>query len=458
MGRYKIIILFFALSFVALNRTTLSADFSLSATPFEGGSDMIYGKIDTHSGRINKEVVVKVTSDINKRYRIIQNLLEPLTNAQGVALAENSLLVYGIRGTNIFGTLNVEQEIPARQGMSILYTSNTQGQSDSFKLVYGLVISPEQAPGSYRGRIGFILEPIDSSQSLVTVILNIFADISAEPKIKITAVDGGTILRLRADSDTEASADVLVDIEGSWGGQFKLLQMLEKPLESSEGSELSEQAVNFVVRDARKGTAIIQPTAVSTNRQVIYTSNRNGESESFIVRYSLDNLSQIKAGKYRGALRYYFEGLDSFLIDRLNLEIYVPKLFDLTVIPETGGLMQFRNLNPKEPPRTNDVIIKINTNIRKAYQVSQKVISEFIDKEGNIIPKENFKLKMEPLESKGQLKFPEKTEVKIGEIVLFVSDKDGSPDSFKIIYELNPGLNLKPGDYSTSIVYSILEL
>lgn len=459
MNKYKISILLLALSSVALQSLTASADFSLSVTPFEGGSDLRYGKIDTNIGKVNKEVVVKITSDINKQYRIIQELLEPPTNAQGVALSGNSLFVYGIRGTNSFGTLNIEQqEFPVRPGRTILYTSNTQGGSDSFKLVYGLAVSSEQAQGSYRGRLGFILEPVDVSQSLVTVILNIFADISAESKINIMPADGGMALRLKVSPDTETSADTLVNIEGFWGGQFKLLQVFDRPLESSQGIQLPDEAVKFTVKEVRKGAAITKPTALSIGRQAIYTSNQFGESENFIVTYSLDSLIKFRAGEYRGTLKYYFEGPTSFLIETLNLELYVPKIFDLVVIPETGGLMQFRDIKPNEEPRKNDVIIKVNTNVARPYQVSQKVISEFIDREGHIIPKENFKLKMESLDSKGQIKFPEKTEVKIGETVLFVSDKEGSSDSFKITYELSPGVNLIPGNYSTSVVYSILEI
>ena len=437
----------------------VQAEISLSITPFEGGSDLRYGKVDLTTGRVNKEIVVRVSSNINKQYRVIQAYLEPLANTEGSPLIENSFFVYAIRGSNSLGTLNVEQEAPVRYSRTLLYTSNTQGTPDSFKLVYGLVVLANQRPGSYRGRLAFTLEPIDSAERSITVILNIFVEISVESKIQISLAGGGTGLRLKADSSTETSADVLVDCMGGWAGQFRILQVLPKNLESPEGLQLPEGAINFTARPTQKGTAITQAAPVAVNNpQVIYTSNQFGEAEDFVLTYSLADASQGKAGKYRGGLKYYLEGPASFLIETLSLEVDIPKVFNLIVIPETGGVMQFRSLKPNEPPRASEVIIKIDTNVGRPYQVSQKVVSEFVNKEGGVIFKENFKLKMDSQETKGKIKFSEQSEVRLGESVLFVSDGAGAPDSFKVIYELSPGVNLKPGDYSTSIVYSISEI
>lgn len=438
----------------------VQAEISLSITPFEGGFDLRYGKIDLTAGRVNKELVARVSSNINKQYRVIQTYLEPLANAEGWPLIENSFFVYALRGSNSLGTLNVEQETPVRHSRTLLYTSNTQGTQDSFKLVYGLVVSANQRPGSYRGRLAFTLEPIDSAQSLITVILNIFAEISVESKIRISAASGGTVLKLKADSSAETSADALVDCAGGgWAGQFKILQMLSKNLESPEGLKLPEGAVNFTARPTQKGMAITQAVPVAVNNpQVIYASNQFGEPEDFVITYSLADAAKGRAGKYRGGLKYYLEGPRSFLIETLGLEVDIPKVFNLTVIPETGGVMQFRGLKPNEGPRVSEVIIKIDTNVGRPYQVSQKVVSEFVNKEGGVIFKENFKMKIDSQETKGKIKFPEQSEVRLGESVLFVSDGAGAPDSFKVIYELSPGVNLQPGDYSTSIVYSISEI
>ena len=62
------------------------------------------------------------------------------------------------------------------------------------------------------------------------------------------------------------------------------------------------------------------------------------------------------------------------------------------------------------------------------------------------------------MDTKGSLKCAQKTPIKEGQTILFVSDKKGSPDKFKVIYELAPPRNLQSGDYSTMFTYSVTEI
>jgi hypothetical protein len=437
------------------------AAFSLSITPYAGGYDLNYGKINGLEPRINKEVVVNINCDIGKQYRLIQSLLEPLTNIQGTSIPQNNLLVYGIRGTNKYGTLAVEEEVPVSFGRMFIYTSNQSGLSDSFTLVYGLE-GPFNVPaGIYRGRLSFTLEPIDTAQAPVSVILNISAEIAIESKIEITTATGTKTITLNPTREEMKSADVLIDIKGAMGSQFKIIQVMNEAPVSSEGYRLSEDAIKLYVKDARKGIGITLPTSLSCGPQTIYTSGISGEAEAFIVNYSLGDLGKEKAGKYRTAIKYLLEGsgyLKEGLIDTLALEIENAPIFDLIISPEAGGLIQFKNLRAFSPPQINEVVIQVKTNIGKPYQVSQKVLSGFTSKEGDVIPEKYFKLKEEEIDTKGILKYPAKTEAKVGDTALFVSDKEGSPDSFKVIYELSIPADLKAGDYSTGITYTLSEI
>jgi hypothetical protein len=62
------------------------------------------------------------------------------------------------------------------------------------------------------------------------------------------------------------------------------------------------------------------------------------------------------------------------------------------------------------------------------------------------------------MNTKGTLRLSVQQEVKRGDTVLFVSDDRGTPDKFKVIYELGIPSLIKGGDYSTKIVYSLSEL
>jgi hypothetical protein len=446
-----------------ISPTALFAAFSVSAVPFEGGYDLRFGKISLAAGRINKELIVTVTSDISTEYRLIQTLLEPLSSVSGKTLPGNNFLVYGLRGTNKFGTLNVEQEIPVGLGRQVIYTSNQSGNPDSFTLVYGLIPSQDIEPGSYRGRIGFTLEPINSGQPPVTVILNILAEIGIESAIEVTTETGTKNISLSSDKPESGVSRVMINIRGSFGSQFRILQSSDEQPVSNTGELLDYNAVNFIGLNAQKGTVVNQPQSLSApgSPQVIYTSSSDGEADSFVIEYRLNPSQKQPAGLYRGRIKYALEGIGSIqprIIDTLRLEIENTRIFELVITPEPGGLIRFNDVKLNQPPQTSELLVEIKTNIGRQYQINQHLYSSLANKDSEVIPAKNFTLRQETIDTKGTLKFTAASEVKTGDTVLFVSDKDGSPDKFKLVYELTATPEVKAGDYSTQITYSISEI
>ena len=65
------------------------AAFTLSVEPYEGGYDLRFGKVDTQDTKVVKEISMRVTTNIDKRYRVYQRLLKPLTTADGVEIDRN---------------------------------------------------------------------------------------------------------------------------------------------------------------------------------------------------------------------------------------------------------------------------------------------------------------------------------------------------------------------------------
>ena len=458
---FKLLILSLAFVFLFIVPNAPAATFSLSVTPYAGGYDLRYGKLGLASGRINREVTVNITSDIAKQYRLVHDLLEPLSTAQGSRISESNFVVYGIRGTNKYGTINVAEEVPVSLNRQILYTSNQAGTSDSFTLVYGLIPQLGIETGSYRGRISFTLEPIDSTQDSVIVILNIFAELEVDSAVEINTITGIKDIILRADKEDMRSSGVEVNIQGGFGKQFRILQVVAEQPVSSEGNVLSWEAINFVGRGAQKGMLINTPMALSPAQQIIYTSSPSGAAESFVIDYTLGDLSQQKAGRYKTKMKYFLEGVgaQTQLITTLGLEIENTRVFELVVLPENQqGIINFPDLKPKEPPKKNEVMMEVKSNLGKRYQVSQSVYSDLMSKEGNVVPQGCFTLKTESLETKGNLKFPQAQGVKRGDTTLFISDEQGSPDKFKMIYELTVPWQVKAGDYSTRITYSLSEI
>lgn len=438
------------------------AELSIALTPYDGGYDLRFGKVSYTAERINREVRVRVTSDIAKQYRVIQVLTDPLRTDDGQEFPFKNFVVYGLRGTNSFGTLHVEQAFPVNLNRQILYTSNTGGASDSFTLVYSL-IPPEQVhPGSYRGRISFVIQPLDSTEEIITETINVFAEVDVASSVTLTTLTGSKDIVLQSDRSEDSELNkVAVNIVGGIGKQFRIVQFVSEQPVSAEGNRLDWQAVKFIGRGAEKGMLLNEATGLSARQQILYTSSVNGEADSFEIEYSLGDLTQQKEGNYRTSLKYFLDGPDAQmrLLETIGLEVDHPRVFELLITPENQrGILRFEALKPKEPPKTNEVIVEIKSNIGKRYQVTQNIYSDLMDKEGHIIPPGYFVIRAESLDTKGTLRFLTEEGAKRGDTALFISDEKGSPDKFKIIYGLTIPADVPAGEYSTRISYSLSEI
>jgi hypothetical protein len=293
------------------------------------------------------------------------------------------------------------------------------------------------------------------------VILNIFAEVEVESAIEIKTAVGTKNIILNPDKIETGSCDVLINIKGGFGKQFRILQAVTEQPISADGKLLDFAAVNFIGSDAQKGLVINETTPLSSRQQIIYTSSVRGEADSFVITFNLGDFAKQRAGNYRTRIRYFFEGIDvagARLIDTLGLEIENPSVFDLIVTPETGGIIKFRDIRPLQPPKRSEITVEIKSNMGKRYQLSQKVLSDLTTKEGYVIPEKYFTLKTVSLDAKGTIKFPDRVPVKKGDSVLFISDQEGSSDKFTLIYELSIPADYRAGDYSTRIVYSLSEI
>jgi hypothetical protein len=133
-------------------------------------------------------------------------------------------------------------------------------------------------------------------------------------------------------------------------------------------------------------------------------------------------------------------------------------VFDLMLTSvDQKGKIEFLALKPQDGPKQDEVIVEVRSNTGKQYQVTQNILAELTDKQGNVIPSRYFKMYTQAMDTKGQVKINQGQEAKKGETILFVSDAKGSSDKFRLIYELAVPADIKGGDYSTNISYSLVE-
>ncbi|MFA5145640.1 MAG: hypothetical protein WC723_06550 [Candidatus Omnitrophota bacterium] len=452
------------LSFLSISLPVLAADiFNLSYTLTEGGYQLELSPINLYKG-----INLRVDTNIGKRYEIIQRIIQPLASRDnpGVTIQDN-FVVRGISGSNRFGNLRISTGDMAVRSEEIIYVSDTSGDADNFSLVYGLINAGNLQPGYYSGRISFTLNPISSSQQQITRILEVYVSILPEqgqvkPRIQISTSSGSKSITLNPKKEKNlGQGEVFIKINSTAKKQFSIVQFMPEPLESEVGDILDNEAVNFMVKNAEKGTAINMVTALTSSPQKIYTSGIDGSTDNyFVVAYILGDLSDKKSGKYKSRVQYLWEEAgEQTKIDNLELVIDNERIFNLIATPgDQKYEIEFRGLKPSGPPKASEVILEVTSNTSKPYQISQEISSGLVNKEGLEIPAKYFTLRTENINAKRNLKFLEKQEVKKGNTILFVSDKSGKPAKIKVIYELTSPVDLRAGDYSANVTYSLLEM
>ena len=457
------LILIAALSVLFILPQYLQAEISLSVNPQTGGSELDFGQLNQVYQEVSRQVDVEMRGT-TAQYELRQEPLSPLRNARGDEIPWNNLTLRGLSGTNKFGRLKVNPEAVTN---SVIYTGNQNGSPDSFTLAYTLNAPQGIRTDFYRGQLRFTVIPVNASQSSVSTILNVIVVVKPEtetgqlkPSIDITTASGSGLIYLNSRKEENKRCDVLVKINGKFNRPFSINQILTLSPESSEGKRLEPGVVNLEVQGAQLGAGL-PLSGLSLNPLTIYKSKPTGETDnSFIVSYTLGDMAQAKAGRYRSRIQFIVEEMGLELERHtLELEVEIERVFDLLITSQLdSGLIEFSGVRPGEPPKRNEVIVEILNNTGKRYQLNQNVLSELVDSQGNRIEAKYFTFRSESMETKGTLKATEKQAAKKGDSILYISDNSGSSDKFKIIYELEGSLDIKAGDYATRISYSLLEI
>ena len=451
----------FVLLFLALVLVPGSATAGIIARiqPVEGGNEVRFGKVSAYVPYMSKAVSIAITSDVNQPYQIVQTMAKPLANGQGADLADRSLTAYAVKNGNAPGTLNAEHEFNVTGDRTVLYTSDQSGTSASFNMVYVLKNSDNILPGSYQGTLVYTVESLASAQS-TTSVLNITADIESPGKlINIATATGTKSILLNSSKPETSTSDLIVEIKEPLREQYEISQLITGLPVSLEGKQLAPESLLVKAQGYKNGSGTAGGIPLANGEQTLYVSGTGGEADRFIVTYSLNDMEKQTAGNYNTAIQYFLKtNSGKKLLGTFPLSVSVGRVFDLVVTagPENG--VQFNDVQLNKRPQHSEILVEIKSNLGRQYQVSQQLPVQLANSGGASIPPKYFTLRLEGVGTKGTLSFAQATEVKNGEMVLFMSDKEGSPDKFKIIYEFTADASLPAGNYMGTIMYTISEL
>jgi len=463
--------LFFCVLLFSSLSNTVFADFRLTALPAEGGFDIRFGRVTPTDFKQSREITLQIASDIGKQYVVSQRIAQPLTSSMGDQLPDDQFRMYPRLNSNTKGTLLFQEELPVSQSEKILYTSNTAGDSDSFKLIYTITPRDGQIPGSYYGRIIYVLMPVDSLESQVNVTVNIYVELTggSSPIIDIKTNSG--VNRITLTSKVSGAGviefpQVFFKINGPVGASYRIYQQIpEGQILGSAGNKLDLSQVLFTMAEGRGGTIGRDGTLdAAGEKYLLYASNPSGSGDEFVVTYKPgEKFKYQKADFYKSRINYLIEvdgaaNIATGVFQALDLECDVVSLFELIVHSgkEKGLVLKFGTVKERDVSKA-DVDVVVESNLGQAYQVIQKLAGPLASRKGDKISDQDFRLQVSDITSQEEPKqyVKELQPVSSGDTVLFTSGPGGMGASFKVRYELGVKGDSRGGDYASNIGYSL---
>lgn len=431
------------------------AEVRLSVSPVTGGSSLRFGRVDG-TQEVVEEVRVRITSTDGNQYQVFQRLLDPLTNENGVTLERDAIKTYTLLGSNAFGTLYAQNVENLTFSDQLLYTASSSGEGDTLTVVYAVQAQRLNASGRFLGRIQYTVRPIGGG-SQDTTIFNVTLEAPGELKVSLEGLGQRNTVKLEADQRSDKDPVAQIKFEGNLGAQVKIFQEFENVAVNEFNEEFDSSLINFEAVAEKSGQVFRSRLDKILQRPLIYSSQLN--EDIVLVQFSADEekFAKHKAGQYRGRLKFTIDVDGRIKEEIIDFVVEVKPKFDLQVAFPPEGV-RFAKVLPNSPPQFNEVEVFVNTNLGKPYMVMQSVIAAMTNEKGQEIDKKYFLIKEELNHGQaGSVVHSDFAPVEKGVGPIFISDNKGSPSQFKVIYKLMAYPEMNPGDYSTSIIYSLGE-
>jgi hypothetical protein len=435
-----------------------AADFSLSATPVEGGSALRFGRI-SGSDEITREVRLRVNSTAGVRYQLRQRLIDPIADERGNRLNAQAITFYTLRGSNARGSLYQDMQSSLDTSDRVLYTSDTAGDTDTIIIAYKVSASALNTSGNLMGRLAYTLMP-QGPGSQQQIFLNVYIDAQGGIEIKTEITGGSKEVRL-ISSDKEPICEMSLNVVGAVNGEYIVRQALQGALRNETGDNLPDEVVKFTVSAKNGVSDVASPMALTGRVEKIYTGVDGNPDDTIVVKFLLDPkaMANLDSGVYRGRLLYTFEsngvGIKSVPMD---IVVDIKPVFQLQLVSEDKRDVVFKDVEPGKDIEPKKVIIRIITNTKRPYSVIQKVASPLTNSAGETLPMESFTFKQQLApEAKGSIIFSDNTPVKVGDTQIFNSDGRGTPSEFQIEYYVQPSRKYKSGNYYFNMSFALME-
>lgn len=452
------------------------AVFQLSASSRRGGQSIRFsaeggslpagqaGAFGGEGGIImrNEEITLAVETDRTAQYRILQTIYQPFMNEIGNTLPAGAFVMFS--PSSPLGTLRTQLETPVVMGQTQIYTSNNEGISDDFVLVFNVRIPENQPGGVYRTQLTYTAEPVNMQAGVSPSVVTIEVLVEINPKFRIDILNEKSTRGLELGHLTKdrrvAQQALVFQITSNVGSTYRIFQQLTEPLVSAEGEILDDESFTFSSSGNSGGSfGAGANTKVPASRSLLYTSTEWGVSDRFQVQYSLVPESLEKAGMYRGNLSFRVESNSPFVsqeVINVPVSMEVESIFSLDCAFARGGGLIFGAFKAGSERQGRQVVFKVHSNLGQPYQITQIVPRKMTTEEGTPLADDNFQFFAENVHLGTAPTTPRPVEQ--GESVIYTSDKNGTPEEFIVNYTLTIPKDSRAGSYTSEVKYSITTL
>lgn len=446
----------FAVSGAMLFAATAASAAQLSVMPLDGGSSIRFGKIDP-AFSFDREVKIRIMGFEGRQYQVYQRIDQPLANEHGEYLERNAFLSQGVSGSNGSGSLYFNSYEPVRSGDQLIYTSDMNGTSDTFRMLYSVNLDQINNAGRFNGRIRYYVRSFGSSLQEDSV-LDINLEVEDDFRLDVKSVFGSDDIALNTEYPEETDS-IQIAFDGFRGNRLRVSHEMIDPPINEKGDRLNPGIIQFYVMNENDGRSRFgEVTDLRFSAETVYEAETLADTVSIYYLLNPNAIADMQSGLYRGTIRIAVETDWGLEVEDLEISVNAAPLFEMEIIYPPGG-MGFDRILPNMQRQERAVTVKVKSNLGRPYSVTQNMSTTLQNEKGDAIKSEYFLIRQELLgdDENGEVKNPAFVPVKANSMELFRSDRQGSSAEFQVIYQLKPYPSIKAGNYQAAIQYSLGE-
>ncbi|MBN1522464.1 MAG: hypothetical protein JW928_08020 [Candidatus Aureabacteria bacterium] len=260
-----------------------------------------------------EEFIFQIETNIYKPYKVTQSIYEPFINDRNRQEIDSpDFLSYRLFGDSIRGELYTNYQCPLSYSEDLLYLSDEEGGSDSFRIFYYLNNTSRLTYGEYSNFLTFQVVPSDKITDFESRELKVAMNFEIKRilDIKVSPVEGqgGLDFGVIKRGDPMSVQTLKVVVQSNTGNPYVVSQEFIQPIVSLKGHVFKEQGCFIKVHGGEEGKKLIQEfETMPTSRMELYRSNDKGDSDSFFVTYGIKPEDSVIGGKYSSGINFTVE-------------------------------------------------------------------------------------------------------------------------------------------------------